>query len=95
MSVCLSVCLSVCEQFISNNTDMFNYKCSLGANQDPGVTESLHSQRRNWVDEGEIKGKIEAAKVLQRLIEEMKKSKSYLTDEEMKAVEESFKYFQS
>ena len=36
---------------------MFNYKCSLGANQDPGVTESLHSQRRNWVDKGEIKRK--------------------------------------
>ena len=38
--------------------------------------------------------KIEAAKVLQRLIEELKKSKGYLTDEEMKAVEESLKHFQ-
>ena len=36
---------------------MFNYKCSLGANQDPGVTESLHSQRRDQVDKGEIKRK--------------------------------------
>ncbi len=53
----MSDCLSLCEQFISNNTNMFNYKYSLGANQDPGVTESLHSQRRNWVDEGEIKSK--------------------------------------
>jgi FtsZ-binding cell division protein ZapB len=40
------------------------------------------------------KAKIEAAKTLQRLIEELKKSKSYLTDEEMKAVEESLKHFQ-
>ena len=40
------------------------------------------------------KAKIEAAKVLQRLIEELKKSKSYLTDEEMKAVEELLKHFQ-
>jgi hypothetical protein len=40
------------------------------------------------------KAKIEAAKVLQRLIEELKKSKGYLTDEEMKAVEESLKNFQ-
>ncbi len=40
------------------------------------------------------KAKIEAAKVLQRLIEELKKSKGYLTDEEMKAVEESLKHFQ-
>jgi hypothetical protein len=40
------------------------------------------------------KAKIEAAKVLQRLIEELKKSKSYLTDEEMTAVEKSLKYFQ-
>jgi hypothetical protein len=35
------------------------------------------------------KEKIEAAKVLQRLIEELMKSKSYLMDEEIKAVEES------
>jgi hypothetical protein len=40
------------------------------------------------------KAKIEAAKVLQRLIEELKKSKGYLTDEEMNAVEESLKHFQ-
>ena len=40
------------------------------------------------------KAKIEAAKTLQRLIEELKKSKGYLTDEEMKAVEESLKHFQ-
>ena len=40
------------------------------------------------------KAKIEAAKVLQRLIEELKKSKGYLTNEEMKAVEESLKHFQ-
>jgi hypothetical protein len=40
------------------------------------------------------KEKIEAAKILQRLIEELKKSKSYLTDEEMKAVEELLKHFQ-
>jgi hypothetical protein len=40
------------------------------------------------------KEKIEAAKVLLRLIEELKKSKSYLTDEEMKAVEEFLKHFQ-
>jgi hypothetical protein len=37
------------------------------------------------------KAKIEAAKILQRLIEELKKSKSYLTDEEMNTVEESLK----
>ena len=40
------------------------------------------------------KAKIEAAKVLQRLIEELKKSKGYLTDEEMKAIEESLNHFQ-
>jgi hypothetical protein len=40
------------------------------------------------------KAKIEAAKVLLRLIEELKKSKSYFTDEEMKPVEESLKHFQ-
>ena len=40
------------------------------------------------------KAKIEAAKVLQRLIEELKKSKGYLMDEEMNAVEESLKHFQ-
>jgi hypothetical protein len=39
------------------------------------------------------KAKIEAAKILQGLIEELKKSKSYLTDEEMKAVEESLNHF--
>jgi FtsZ-binding cell division protein ZapB len=40
------------------------------------------------------KAKIEAAKILQGLIEELKKSKSYLTDKEMKTVEESLKHFQ-
>jgi FtsZ-binding cell division protein ZapB len=40
------------------------------------------------------KAKIEAAKILQGLIEELKKSKSYLADEEMKTVEESLKHFQ-
>jgi hypothetical protein len=40
------------------------------------------------------KAKIEAAKVLQQLIEELKKSKSYLMDEEMKDVEELLKHFQ-
>jgi hypothetical protein len=40
------------------------------------------------------KAKIETAKILQRLIEELKKSKSYLTDEEIKALEESLKHFQ-
>ena len=40
------------------------------------------------------KAKIEAAKILQRLIEDLKKSKSYLTDEEIIAVEESLKLFQ-
>jgi hypothetical protein len=40
------------------------------------------------------KAKIEAAKVLQQLIEELKKGKSYLTDEEMKDVEELLKHFQ-
>jgi hypothetical protein len=39
------------------------------------------------------KAKIEAAKVLQQLIEELKKSKSYLMDEEMKDVEELLKHF--
>ena len=55
---------------------MFNYKCSLGANQDPGVTESLHSQRRNWVDQGEIKGKNWSSKspsTVDRGIEEKQK----------------------
>jgi hypothetical protein len=32
--------------------------------------------------------------MLQRLIDELKKSKSYLNDEEMKAVEESPEHFQ-
>jgi FtsZ-binding cell division protein ZapB len=41
-----------------------------------------------------LKAKIEAAKVLQQLIEELKKSKSYLMDEEMKDVEELLKHFQ-
>jgi hypothetical protein len=51
---------------------------------------------KKFNDEVEIKGKIEAAKlkVLQGLIEELKKSKGYLTDEEMKALEESLKHFQ-
>ncbi len=40
------------------------------------------------------KAKIEAAKILQRLIEELKKSKGYLMDEEMNAVEESLNHFQ-
>jgi hypothetical protein len=40
------------------------------------------------------KAKIEAAKTLQRLIEELKKSKGYLTDEEMKDVEELLKHFE-
>jgi hypothetical protein len=40
------------------------------------------------------KAKIEAAKILQRLIKKLKKSKSYLRDEETKAVEESLKHFQ-
>jgi hypothetical protein len=40
------------------------------------------------------KVKIEAAKILQRSIEELKKSKSYLTEEEMSAIEETLKYFQ-
>jgi hypothetical protein len=40
------------------------------------------------------RAKIEAAKVLLRLIEKLKKSKSYLTDEEMKAIEELLKHFQ-
>jgi translation initiation factor 2B subunit (eIF-2B alpha/beta/delta family) len=40
------------------------------------------------------KAKIEVAKVLQQLIEELKKSKSYLMDEEMKDVEELLKHFQ-
>jgi hypothetical protein len=40
------------------------------------------------------KAKIEAAKVLQQLIEELKKSKSYLMDKEMKHVEELLKHFQ-
>jgi hypothetical protein len=35
------------------------------------------------------KEKIEAAKLLQRLIEESRQNKSYMTDEEMNAVEES------
>ncbi len=39
------------------------------------------------------KAKIEAAKILQKLIEELKKSKFFLTDEEMKAVEESLEHF--
>jgi FtsZ-binding cell division protein ZapB len=39
------------------------------------------------------KAKIEAAKILQKQIDELKESKSYLTDEEMKAVEESLKLF--
>jgi hypothetical protein len=39
------------------------------------------------------KAKIEAAKVLQKQIDDLKKSKSYLMDEEMKAVEESLKLF--
>ncbi len=30
---------------------------SKGTNQSTGVTESSHFQRRDWVDEGEIKGK--------------------------------------
>ena len=40
------------------------------------------------------KVKIEAAKILQRSIEELKKSKSYLTEEEMIAIEETLKHFQ-
>jgi hypothetical protein len=40
------------------------------------------------------KANIEVSKVLQSLMEELKKSKSYLTDEEMKAVEESLKHIQ-
>ena len=39
------------------------------------------------------KAKIEAAKILQKQIDELKKSKSYLTDEEMNTVEESLKLF--
>ncbi len=39
------------------------------------------------------KAKIEAAKVIQKQIDKWKKSKSYLTDEEMKAVEESLNLF--
>ena len=40
------------------------------------------------------KAKIEAAKVLQKQIDDLKKSKSYLMDEEMKDVEELLKHFQ-
>ena len=55
-----------------------------------------------YIPKGEIelmkqksKAKIEAAKVLQRLIEELKKSKGYLMDEEKKDVEELLKHFPS
>ncbi len=41
-----------------------------------------------------LKAKIEAAKVLQRLIKESRQNKSYLMDEEMKAVEELLEHFQ-
>jgi hypothetical protein len=40
------------------------------------------------------KAKIEAAKILQRLIEESRQNKSYMMDEEMKDVEELLKHFQ-
>ena len=55
-----------------------------------------------YIPKGEIelmkqksKAKIEAAKVLQRLIEELKKSKGYLMDVEKKDVEELLKHFPS
>jgi hypothetical protein len=39
------------------------------------------------------KEKIQAAKILQRLIEETRQNKSFMRDEEMNAVEESIKHF--
>ena len=36
---------------------IFNYLCNIGTNQNTGVKGSLHSQRRDWTDKGEIKYK--------------------------------------
>jgi hypothetical protein len=44
--------------------------------------------------EEKSKAKIDAARMLQQLIEELKNSKSFLTDEEMQVMEESIVLFQ-
>ncbi len=41
------------------------------------------------------RAKIDAARMLQQLIDELKNSKSFLTDEEMKGMEESIELFQT
>ncbi len=45
--------------------------------------------------EEKSKAKIDAARMLQQLIEELKNSKSFLTDEEMRVMEESIELFQT
>jgi hypothetical protein len=44
--------------------------------------------------EEKSKAKIDAARMLQQLIDELKNSKSFLTDEEMRVMEESIVLFQ-
>jgi hypothetical protein len=45
--------------------------------------------------EEKSRAKIDAARMLQQLTDELKNSKSFLTDEEMKGMEESIELFQT